>query len=176
MSESQDRIDTALAQWAAQNPEIDLSAPAITLRLVLLGKHIEQHAKRSFEPFGLQTWEFDVLAALRRQGAPYELAAGELARHVMLTCSGLTHRLDRLAERGLIERQSCPEDRRRVLVRLTSAGQELTDRAGAHRAAEAQRLVEVFDPAEREALTALLRKMLAAMDASIPPSCGGDAD
>ena len=159
-TDMQDRVDRALAEWQAECPELDLTGVGVTLRLVLLGKYIEQGAKDSFAPFGVQPWEFDVLAALRRKGAPHELSAGELARSVVMTCSGMTHRLDRLQERGLVERLPCPTDRRQVLVRLTEAGRELVDAAVARRTEAARAVVDVLPPAELDQLRHSLRRLL----------------
>lgn len=158
--ELHDRIDRSVSELSRQCPELDLSGVAITLRLVILGKYIEQHANATFAPFGLQTWEFDVLAALRRQGEPYTLSAGELARSVMLTCSGMTHRLDRLEQRALVRRVPAPDDRRRVLVQLTEAGRELTDVAFARRTAAANALVGRLGTRERQQLEMTLRRLL----------------
>lgn len=161
MSETPDRIDQVLADWQRERPDLDWSAAAVTMRLVLLGKYIEQHAAESFEPFGLQPWEFDVLATLRRQGEPYTLSAGDLARSVLLTCSGMTHRLDRLQERGLVARVAAPEDRRRVMVQLTDAGLALVEAAIGRRTCDVCAPVEALQGDQREQLVQLLRVMVA---------------
>ncbi|HDP90054.1 MAG TPA: MarR family transcriptional regulator [Thioalkalivibrio sp.] len=159
-----DRVDRVLAEWQAECPDLDLTASAVTLRLVLLGRYIEQQAKASFAPFDVQPWEFDVLATLRRKGAPYELSAGELARSVIMTCSGMTHRLDRLQARGLVERVASPSDRRQVMVRLTPAGVDLVDRALQRRAESARQLVAIFSEHETGRLAGDLRRLLQAME------------
>lgn len=160
----QDRVDRALAEWQAACPDLDLSASAVTLRLVLLGRYIEQQAKTSFAPFDIQPWEFDVLATLRRKGEPYELSAGELARSVLMTCSGMTHRLDRLQARGLVERAASPSDRRQVLVRLTPAGRELVDTAVRRRTESARQLMDLFSTDEAVRLSGDLRRLLIALE------------
>lgn len=159
MDNAPDRIDQALSDWQRERPDLDWSRAAITLRLVLLGKYVEQHAAASFAPFGLQTWEFDVLATLRRQGVPYTLSAGDLARSVLLTNSGMTHRLDRLEKRGLVARSMAAEDRRRVLVRLTEAGFALVEAAIARRSCEAESLLVALSERERAVLVGLLKRL-----------------
>lgn len=160
MTDSSDRIDRVLADWQRERPDLDWSGAGLTLRLVLLGKYVEQNAAASFAPYGLQPWEFDVIATLRRQGRPFTLSAGDLARSVLLTCSGMTHRLDRLEERGLVERTTAPEDRRRVMVRLTDAGFELVERAIARRSIDTGELVETLADGRRDDLVELLRAMI----------------
>lgn len=164
MTELRDRIDQALADWHRERPDLDWSGAAITLRLVLLGKYVEQHAAASFAPFGLQPWEFDVLATLRRQGRPFELSAGDLARSVLLTCSGMTHRLDRLQQRGLVTRTAAPDDRRRVMVQLTAEGLELVEQAIARRSCEACGLTDALSGPQRQELIGLLRRLVAGLE------------
>ncbi len=164
MTEIRDRIDRAVDDWRRERPDLDWSGAAITMRLVLLGKYVEQHAAAGFAPFGLQPWEFDVLATLRRQGAPFVLSAGDLARSVLLTCSGMTHRLDRLQERGLVERTPAAEDRRRVMVQLTPEGLELVEQAVAQRSCEACGLVDALSATQQEQIIDLLRRLVARLD------------
>ena len=72
---------------------------------------------------GLESWEFDVLAALRAgPGEPFRSPPASLARETLVTSGTMTNRVDRLAARGLVEREDHPDDRRGVLVRLTDAG------------------------------------------------------
>lgn len=166
---TRDRVDQALAEWQAECPELDLSGAAVTLRLALLGKYVEQGAKATFAPFDIQPWEFDVLATLRRKGAPYEISAGELARSVVMTCSGMTHRLDRLQARGLVERRHSPTDRRQVLVRLTDAGITLVDTAIEQRAAAARVIASALPETEAQQLVETLRRLLVYLETREAP-------
>jgi DNA-binding MarR family transcriptional regulator len=72
-----------------------------------------------FAEHGLQPGEFDVLATLRRSGAPHALTPTALYEAAMLSSGGMTNRIDRLEAAGLIERRKHPTDRRGVLVALT---------------------------------------------------------
>jgi DNA-binding MarR family transcriptional regulator len=156
----QDRIDRSLRALARQRPDLPLDGAAITLRLLLLGKLVEQRISQNLADYGLQTWELDVLAALLRQGPPYTLSAGELARNTLITCSGMTHRLDRLEQRGLVTRAASPEDRRQVRVSLTVAGRKLADKTVTVRASDSHELMGMFSNAERTQLEKLLRRLL----------------
>ncbi len=70
---------------------------------------------------------YDVLASLR--DAPEQsLRQVELAERVLLSNSGLSRLIDRIERRGLVERTSCPTDRRSFYVTLTGAGAEMLDR------------------------------------------------
>jgi DNA-binding MarR family transcriptional regulator len=105
----------------------------------------------------VENWMYDVLATLRRGGRPYELTAGMLVRRTMVTTGAITNRIDRLAERGLVERSADADDRRKVIVRLTPAGLALVDEvAEAHMAVE-QEILGDLSPRQRAALAHLLR-------------------
>ncbi|MCY3850704.1 MAG: MarR family transcriptional regulator [Acidimicrobiaceae bacterium] len=74
---------------------------------------------------GLDTSEFTLLSALRLEDPPHRLAAGELADRLVQTTGGTTKTIRRLEDRGSIRRIADPDDKRRVLIELTSAGAEL---------------------------------------------------
>ena len=76
---------------APRHRVVELRAPCLVQRLAGV--------------FDLSYAEFDILATLRRAGAPYQRRAGELADHTMVTSGGLTKRVDRLIARGLVERR-----------------------------------------------------------------------
>jgi DNA-binding MarR family transcriptional regulator len=114
--------------------------------------------------FDLQPGWFDLLAALRRSGEPYELNPTELMSATMLSSGGVTKRLDRLAEAGLVEGRPDPNDRRGTLVRLTRKGRSVIDKAVEAHVANEERLLAALEPAERSALDALLRRLLAGLE------------
>ena len=157
---SSDPVAEILAQWRRERPELDFSGSAVLLRVLLLERHLFAHVRRSLEPAGLSPGEFDVLGALRRAGAPYRLSCGDLAEATLLTCSGMTHRLDVLERRGLIGRSACEADRRRVMVELTDDGRSLVDQAVELRTRDSAGLMARLDESERRELERLLGKLL----------------
>ncbi len=77
---------------------------------------------------GLALGSYEVL--LHLAAAPQRsLRMGELADKLLLSRSGLTRLVDRLASRGMVERHSCPSDRRGTYARLTEAGLERFEQA-----------------------------------------------
>lgn len=104
--------------------------------------------------------DFDVLAALRRAGAPYERAPGELAEHTMVTTGAMTKRVDRLERAGLVSRRVSDSDGRGRVVALTPAGRELIDRAFSEHMANERRLLDALTEDEAEQLESLLAKWL----------------
>jgi DNA-binding MarR family transcriptional regulator len=115
----------------------------------------------AFSALDLESWEFDVLAALRRSGPPYRLSPGQLLRETLVTSGTMTNRVDRLVERGLVTRQDHPNDRRGVLVELTDAGRDAVDAALAELIAAERQIMAALDVADHDQLTRSLRLLLA---------------
>lgn len=136
---------------------MDVSAIAIIGRISRLEQMIQPLLARVFARHGLAWWEYDVLAALRRSGEPYQLTAGQLLSSLMITSGAVTNRLDRLEQRGLIARAKDPADGRIVLATLTSDGLTKIDAALVDHAANELQLIGVLDDADRDTLVRLLR-------------------
>src|ERR1700712_565284 len=117
-----DEVDELTEAWARERPDLDLGAVAVFSRISRLARHLDLARREAFSAHHIESWEFDVLAALRRAGAPYELSPGRLLRETLVTSGTMTNRVDRLVARGLVERYPDPEDRRGVIVRLTHEG------------------------------------------------------
>lgn len=164
MPAPRDSIDDMLAQWKRQRPDLDRSGMAVVLRVLWLSGALSGRLKEILEPAGLATWEFDVLSALRRAGRGGGLTPTELCRSAQLTSGAMTHRLDRLEERGLVRRESAEEDRRSVTVSLTARGRALVDDVLGDRMVDAAECLEALTRTERRELAALLRKVTASLE------------
>lgn len=127
MSAPGDSVDAIVAAWSRERPDLDVSPLTILSRVSRLARHLDLARRESFERRGLEPGEFDVLAALRRSGAPYEMSPGALSAETLVTSGTMTNRVDRLESAGLVERERAVEDRRGVRVRLTRAGRQLVD-------------------------------------------------
>jgi len=160
-----DAVDVILAQWAAERPDVDVSAIAVIGRISRLEKRLAAELARVFALHGLEHWEYDVLATLRRSGPPFELTVGEMLESMMLASGTISHRIDRLEGRGLVERRPDPNDGRVVRVRLSRTGKTLVERALVDHAANEERLLSGLSSREREQLAALLRRLQVTVDA-----------
>ncbi len=157
---TEDHVDRIVAQWRRERPDLDVRALETFARIFRSAHLADALLSSGTARFGLRPGWFDLLAALRRAGEPCELSPTELMRATMLSSGGMTKRLDRLAEAGLVERRSDPADRRGTLVRLTRKGKRTVDRAAeAHVAAE-EKLLRSLSAADRRALDVLLRRLL----------------
>lgn len=155
-----DEVDELVEAWARERADLDLGPVAVFSRISRLSRHLDLARREAFSAHGIESWEFDVLAALRRAGEPYELSPGRLLRETLVTSGTMTNRVDRLTGRGLVERSPDPEDRRGVIVRLTPEGKAAVD--GAFEALlDAERaLLADLAPRDQARLAGLLRTLL----------------
>jgi DNA-binding MarR family transcriptional regulator len=161
-----DEVDDLVAAWRAQRPDLDVEPLQVLSRISRLARHLDIARRGAFADHGLESWEFDVLSALRRQGPPFQLTPGALLRATLVTSGTMTNRIDRLAAAGLVRREPDPRDKRGVLVILTARGQERVDAALADLLHRERALLAGLDTAEREHLAELMRILLAPFDAA----------
>lgn len=155
-----DHVARIQAEWARERPDLDVRPQGVIGRLHRLAGHLTEQLCVVYRRFGLAEGEFDVLATLRRAGPPYERAPGELAQFTMVTTGAMTKRLDRLERDGLVTRRRSAADGRGRVVALTTAGQELIDRAFTEHMANEHRLLGELTAEEAAALESLLTRWL----------------
>lgn len=158
-----DHLDRIVAQWRLERPDLDTSALAVLGRLFRAASLADAALAEGLSGHHLPAGSFDILAALRRSGEPFELNPTELLRSTMLSSGGMTKRLDRMADAGLVERRDDPDDRRGVLVRLTARGRAAIDAAVGVHVENERRILRALKPKERRSLDGLLRKVLAGL-------------
>lgn len=172
---SADAVDAFLGQWAKERPDLDVAPMGPVGRLHRATWLAEREVRDYFRTQGLEPWEFDVLATLRRCGPPYTLSPKELAATTMVGSSALTNRVDHLFRRELVTREVDPDNRRRLLITLTPAGVELVDRVVEGHVDNERRLLKGLDTAERQELDRLLRKLLVSLGDTGPSTQATDA-
>ncbi|MFV0132275.1 MarR family winged helix-turn-helix transcriptional regulator [Streptomyces sp. HMX87] len=152
------------AEWARERPDVDVSPQAVIGRLHRLGLLLTARLNLVYRRYGLSDREFDVLAALRRTGEPFERAPGELAAHTMVTTGAMTKRIDRLERDGLVARRRSAADGRGRVVALTGAGRALIDRAFTEHMDNERSLLDALEPQEARHLDRLLTTWPAKME------------
>ena len=158
-----DGVDRILAQWAQERPELETEAMGVFGRIYRIAKFGGDLVGEAYARYGITRADFDVLATLRRSGAPHQLSPSALTASLMLTSGGITGRIDRLERAGLVRRTPDPTDRRGQQVTLTPEGLELIDQAVEAGLRTQQELLSVLPPAKRRQLNDLLRQLLAGL-------------
>ena len=162
----EDEVDRLVAAWRAERPDLDVEPLQVLSRVSRLARHLDRARRSVFAAHDLESWEFDVLTALRRAGAPYQLNPGRLLRATLVTSGTMTNRIDRLETGGLVGRHPDPQDKRAVQVRLTEAGKSRVDAAFADLLDRERGLLAGLSDADRAHLARLLRTLLAPFDAA----------
>ena len=159
-----DEVDGLVEAWARERSDLDLGPVEVFSRISRLSRHLDLARRDAFTAHGIESWEFDVLAALRRAGSPYELSPGRLLRETLVSSGTMTNRIDRLESRGFVKRHRSPDDRRGVLVELTDEGLARVDAAMSDLLDIEAKVLTALSPAERPQLAALLRAVTAQFD------------
>lgn len=160
-----DEVDRITDAWQRERPDLDVSPLQVLSRVSRLSRLLDHARRQAFAAHHVETWEFDVLAALRRAGEPYALSPGQLGAQTLVTSGTMTNRIDRLESRGLVRREPDPTDRRGVRVVLTDSGRRCVDAAFVDLVAREQDLLASLPTDQQSELSDRLRTLLAAFDA-----------
>jgi DNA-binding MarR family transcriptional regulator len=155
-----DEVDELVQAWRRERTDLDLAPVEVFSRISRLARLLDRARRDAFTAQSIEPWEFDVLAALRRAGKPYQLSPGQLLHETMVTSGTMTNRIDRLSQRDLVERSPDPHDRRGVLVGLTSAGKRAVDGAFETLLASERDLLGELSASERRDLAGLLKRLM----------------
>ena len=165
-----DAVDAILQQWQRERPFLDAAPMGPLGRLKRCAALLEPRLEAGLAAFGLRLWEFDMLAALRRAGAPYCLSPTQLFSTLMVTSGTMTHRLRRLEMQGWIERIPNAQDARSMLVQLTSAGQALIDRAVEAHVDNERQLLACLPAQALSEFDDALSMLLRTLESPVPPA------
>jgi len=164
-----DEVDVLVDAWRRERPDLDVAPLEVLSRVSRLARHLDLARREAFAAHDLEPWEFDVLAALRREGAPYTLSPGRLLQVTLVTSGTMTNRIDRLEAKGLVGRVPDPNDGRGVQVVLTDAGRARVDDALTDLLAHEREILSALPAHDRDELADLLRRL------TVPFDRAGDA-
>jgi DNA-binding MarR family transcriptional regulator len=162
-----DEVDEIVAAWRREHRDLDVEPLQVLSRVSRLADVLDERRAEAFVEHGLQAHEFDVLAALRRSGEPFELTAGELCALTHVTSGTMTSRLDRLSNRKFVTRHPDPTDGRLVRVRLTAVGRKQVEAAFTALLDRERELLETLAAPRRQVVADALRELLVVAD--VPP-------
>ncbi len=159
---ARDAVDALVEEWGRERPDLDITPSAIVIRVQLLAHAFQIELKRFFEAYGLTRADFEVLAVLRRRGAPYAQPQHEIMRASARSSGTISFRMDRLEAEGFVRRKTDPDDARGVIVQLTEKGRKTVDIVAPAHLLNQERMLAALDARERADLIELLRKLLIA--------------
>jgi DNA-binding MarR family transcriptional regulator len=165
MDSPDDPVARIQAEWRRERPDLDVTPQGVIGRLHRLAARLTDELTTVYDAHGLAEGEFDVLATLRRAGAPYERTPGELAERTMITTGGMTKRIDRLERAGLVTRRVSESDGRGRVVALTAKGRETIDAAFTDHMANERRLLDHLEPSDAAELERILTRWLGRLGA-----------
>ncbi len=139
----------------------------IVTALSRLSRRLDVFYTKRFDEIDISRTEWPVLQALAMEGRGGSSHPSLLADAAGVSASTMTHRLDRMVERGLVERSPDPQNRTRMVVSLTRAGWELFRRAVLDAESEEAGIFAPLTDAERSTLATLLEKALVGQDPEI---------
>lgn len=163
MSE-EDEVDRIVGAWNTQRPDLDFSPLEVLSRMDRLSRHLDRARRDVFRRSDLEPWEWDVLSALRRAGAPFQLSPKQLLQQTLVSSGTMTNRIDRLVARRLVRREADPGDGRSVLVTLTEDGRTRVDAAITRLVDVEADLLRALSRGDRDRLAGLLRKLSLSFD------------
>ncbi len=158
--DDRDEVDALIAAWSKRLPEVDVTPLEVMSRLRRVSIRLGRIRAGAFATAGLASWEFDVLAALRRADPPHELSPAQLIQRTMIGSAAMTNRIAHLVDRGYVERQSHPSDGRSVLVRLTEEGQVRVDAAMTELIRREALALSILSPQEVAELARVMRPLM----------------
>ncbi|MDE2429325.1 MAG: MarR family transcriptional regulator [Burkholderiales bacterium] len=159
-----DAVDAILAQWNRERPDLDVTPMGTIGRIRRCSALLQRELDRVFADYGMSSWEFDVLATMRRSGAPHRLTPTALFSTLMITSGTMTHRLKSLESRGWVQRVPHDNDARSMLVELTQEGLDLINRAVEAHVDNEHRVMAALSAAEMTQLDAGLSRLLNSLE------------
>ena len=159
-----DEVDRLVAAWRRERADVDVEPLEVLSRVSRLSRHLDLARREAFGGHDLEPWEFDVLAALRRAGAPYTLSPGDLLRQNLVSSGTMTNRLDRLEKRGFLRREPDPHDRRGVRAVLTDEGRAAVDASLDDLLTQEREILAALSDDERAELARMLRLLVTPFD------------
>ena len=151
-------------RWREIRPDLDPTPLLVIGRIDRLASLIDDQLRPPFAAAGLASGDFDLLAALRRQGPPHEASPGELAAAMLVTSGATTKRIDRLERQGLVTRRPSHVDGRGRVVALTPSGRRLTDDLIAVHFDNEERILARLTATQRDQLAELLGALAAVVE------------
>jgi DNA-binding MarR family transcriptional regulator len=154
-----DEVSSLIADWRRERPGLEMDSVRVFLPLRRALQAAEARRAVILAKHKITPAMLDLLVALRRAGPPYVQTPSDLTRVLVLTAGGVSQRLDRLEQAGLVERSVNTEDRRVIYVRLTERGLATLDALIDEYMAHEEELLHGLGARDRDQLATLLLRL-----------------
>ena len=154
-----DFVNSLEEEWKAQVPTLSTEPISVVARLVRMSYYVERRVAENLARYDLTRGEFEVLAVLTRNPEAV-ITPKILQTKILITSGGLSNRIRKLEEKGLLERYPDTTDRRGVILKATEKGKALTlDAVNSHVEVERQ-IASSLSPEDQQELARLLKHMI----------------
>lgn len=160
-----EEVRLAVAAYVAAGA--DESVQRIVTAVHRLSRRLNQWYDRQLADLDITTGEWSVLSELARIDDGEALTPSALAAAANVAPSSMTHRLDRMVDRGLITREPDPGNRTRVLVRMSDAGWQLYAAAIRESNVVEADLIAGLSERQVDELASLLERLIAGLDEAV---------
>lgn len=127
------------------------------IHLTLVNNKISETMTCALKPYGISIQQFNVLRILRGQGdKPANLST--INDRMVTKMSNTTRLVDKLLNKGYVERNICPDNRRKVEIRITDKGLDVLNDIDGIKVETEKAIVENFSQKDLETLNELLDK------------------
>lgn len=161
---NKDAVDEVIEQWKQEIPQLDTDAMETIGRLKRCSALLQPKLDGVFTKYSLGSWEFDVLATLKRSGKPYRLTPTALFSSLMVSSGTMTNRMNQLEKKGLVARKSNSDDARSKQVQLTKNGDKVISLAILDHVDNEEKLLSAISATERKQLNKLLSKLMTSLE------------
>ncbi|GAA4617475.1 MarR family winged helix-turn-helix transcriptional regulator [Saccharopolyspora hordei] len=155
-----DSVDCIVEQWARERPGMPVDGIGVVARILRIAKLITDERRRVLAELDIDGATLDLLATLRRAGAPYRLAPAEIAQHCLVSGGAITQRVARAEDAGLVRTARSASGKRTVAVELTEHGHRVIEHDIEVLIRRERELVAGLSDEERCRLEELLRRLL----------------
>lgn len=126
------------------------------LQMIRTYEYLQTQVAALLQSHNLTVPQFEVLSSLKSAECPNQQ---ELAQRLQVTKGNLVGLIDRLAERGWVERVQVPGDRRVNRVRITEGGRDMFEKAFPEQLGVVEKMMADLDESELKALEGLLKRL-----------------
>ena len=158
------RVEAGIERVAERTPGLSVTDAMILRVGVMLGRSLTAGLDQWLKPAGLSEMEFRALISLFSQ-PDGRAHPGDLCATLAQSPANLTRVSDALAERGLITRELSEQDRRRMVMHITPAGEQLVSQMLPEMIAYTRELFSGFTAGDKSRLLSDLKRLLGALDA-----------